>query len=305
MIRFCLRIWLFCLLLFLAPKEATATGDIYSARSMGMGGTLRASSTGATAILLNPAGMSLARMYSLGATYQHRFSDTGSLFQISIVDSATRSLAAGIAYSLVHATPEMTIPTEKGIYALKEKVNEHKIGLCLSYPLGDYVFLGVGGHYVSHSIEIPQDAPSSLESIEISAMALDVGLIIKPVDGLYLGFVGYNLISIHDQIYPQSLGLAIAYQAGDMFVAGFDAVLDFTSQPDNMNVDLHGGIEFFLAKQYAVRLGIMHKMFGNKIYASGGFGMILSQIALEAGVRQEIEGGTESQIVFSAQLFLQ
>ncbi|MFH1130980.1 MAG: hypothetical protein V1754_06570 [Pseudomonadota bacterium] len=298
--------WLAVMAFLLTSQVSFAARDLWGTRSVGMGGAVRATATGATAILSNPAGLSLAKMYVVDAIYQHRFSDAANLFHASIIDSVTQVVAAGISYSFASSSPTQTLALEKGgMQKLEESTYSHAVGLSLSYPLGQMLHIGLSGHYVNYQSEFAQEVPGPLQAIELNNVAINAGAILRLFSALSFGIVGSNLVPIHDQLYPQTLGLGIAFQAGTVFAAEFDSVFDFTSDPEKMTVNFHGGAEVFLAKQFILRAGAMYDMFRDATYASGGIGTIIQRFALEVGLRQMIDGGAETQLAVSVQLFVQ
>src|SRR4051794_34179774 len=86
-----------------------AIEDLVTPRSLGMGNSLRADASGALGPLLNPGSMALTHTYTLEVMYGFRTPDTGSTIHLSIVDSVTSRLAAGVYYSYVHGTPRFAL----------------------------------------------------------------------------------------------------------------------------------------------------------------------------------------------------
>ena len=300
------RIGVAALLSVLTLGNAAAARDLQGTRAMGMGGTLRAAATGPAGPLLNPAGMSLGRQYVISALYQFRASDSASQVHVSVVDSVTAKMAAGLYYSFVHATPEQSLALGSGdTFKLEEKLKTHEVGLSLSYPLGKIATIGFTSKYVNHSGELPEDAPEDVTTADVSRFTMDVGGIARLGNSIYLGVVGYNLIAVGDISFPRSLGMGLAFRSAS-FMAEFDTVLDFSSDPDDeVKPSYHGGIELALAKKYAVRTGVMHDTLRAATYVTGGFGLRSKTIVLSFGLRQMVDGGAETLVGFSAQLFLQ
>lgn len=292
----------------IAGPPAAAAQDLQGTRSLAMGGSLRAAPTGETALLLNPAGMTLARSYVINALYQYRGSDTGSLVNASVVDSATKKLAAGLYYSFMHATPSRTIALGKGkIYKLEETLQTHEAGLALAYPIGDMFHLGVTNKYVNQGIEQPEDIATEAKQLQRdgnSGYTLDAGLIVKLMPSLNIAVVGQNLVPLDIREYPRLLGMGISYALGTTLLAEFDAVLDFDSA-DEIKPSYHGGAELFFAKRYAIRGGAQHDTVRDATYVTGGVGIVVSKLALDVGLRQMVDGGSETLFAVSARLFLQ
>jgi hypothetical protein len=291
-------------LLLSGASTGAAARDLVGIRSLGMGTALRASATGSSGPLLNPAGMSLARMYVLGTQYQFRGSDSGHLVHVSVVDSITARLAAGLYYSFVHAEPEQLLATADGPLALAQTLTTHEVGLALSYPLGQFLNLGLTTKYVNHQGELTETAPESVGAAEVSRLTLDAGAVLHHSSGLRLGVVGNNLVAVDDPDFARSLGLGLAL-ARSVLLVEVDTVIDFSSNPDETEVGVHGGFELFLAQRFAIRGGASHDTFREATYVTVGGGLVSRKVALHFGLRQMVDGGAETLFGFSLQLFMQ
>jgi hypothetical protein len=298
-----LRSWLIALSLLLC-SPAGAAQDLLGSRSLGMGGTLRAAPSADSAILLNPAGMSLFRAYNINALYSYRGADSGSLVNASIVDSFTAKVAAGLSYSFIHASPSKTLALPTGAYSLSSTLNTHEAGLALAYPLGDVFFLGLSGKYVYQSVDQPADVPAGGKIDTINGFTMDVGAILRPWSSLSLAVTGQNLIGISKDYYPRLLGMGLAYAMGTRFNAEFDSVLNF-STAESVKASYHVGGELFLGGSYAIRAGYMYDTLRSANYVTGGLGLVSSKISLDFGLRQMVSGGADTTIAFSVRLALQ
>src|SRR5205807_703736 len=90
-----------------AASPARAQSDFVGVRPMGMGEAQRATATGASGPLLNPAGMSLVRQYVIEGMYGIKIETVGHHANISVVDSITARIAAGLFYSFIYETPKL------------------------------------------------------------------------------------------------------------------------------------------------------------------------------------------------------
>jgi hypothetical protein len=292
------------LLALLGGPPAAAAQDLVGGRSMAMGGTLRAAPSADAALLLNPAGMSLGRFYAVNALYQFRASDSASLVNVSIVDSVTSRVAAGLFYSYGHASPACTLALGGGkTFALTETVNVHEAGIALSYPLANMLHLGVTTKYVRRSVDQPEGTPAETQEPSVSNVTLDVGAILKPISALSLAAVGYNLIPVEGSAYPREVGFGVSYALGTVFLAEFDAVLNLTGA-DSVKASYHGGGELFLGNTYAIRGGAMHDTLRQATYATGGLGLVSSKMGLDIGLRQMVNGGAETLVAFAIRLYV-
>jgi hypothetical protein len=299
------RVAFFVLSALVVGPNAAAAQDLQGSRSIAMGGTLRAAPSGDAALLLNPAGMTLHKAYVVNALYQYRVSDAGNLVNVSVVDSATKRIAAGLFYSFMHATPSRTLAMPgKTTFSLEETLSGHETGLALSYPLANLIHLGMTGKYVKVSVEQPEETPAEVQDDGDSGFTMDFGAVLKPLPSLNLGVVYTNAIPIEHTAYSRQLGMGIAYAVGTKFLAEFDAVLDF-DRAEELKASYHGGAELFLGTSYAIRGGAMHDTIREATYVTGGLGVVAKKIALDFGLRQMVDGGAETMVAFSVRLFLQ
>jgi hypothetical protein len=290
------------------PTQTAAARDLQGTRAAAMGGALRAQAIGNSAVYLNPAGMSLGNMYVVTGLYQFRGSDSASQISAAVVDSQTsKRIAAGLYYNFIRSNPTFSIASQNGAVQIDQTDTTHEVGLALSMPLGRYIMLGVTQKYINHGSDLPASAPEDLPKADISAYTVDVGGIVR-VGRFNFAAVGYNLVPVDDEftnLYPQSLGLGVSVAFGTLFSAGFDTVLDFTSDPDNkVKPSFHGGGELFLAKRYALRVGAMHDTVRDATYVTGGGGLVFKRLSFEASVRQMVNGGDETLVALSLNLFL-
>lgn len=290
--------------------RTVAARDLIGTRATGMGGALRAAALGSSSVLLNPAGMSLARMYVVNALYQWRGSDGASQLSASVVDSATsRKIAAGLFYNYSHASPNYTIGGADGPIGVEQTTNTHEIGAALSMPLGQYFVIGVSGRYINHGASLNEGAPEGISLPDISTFTMDVGGVIRLGSSFNIAVVGYNLIPVDDTfsaLFPQSLGLGVSYALGTMFLAEFDTVLDFTSDKSkDVTASFHGGLEVFFGKRYVVRGGAMHSQFRDATYVTTGLGLVTKRLGIDASLRQMVDGGNETLLAFALKLFIQ
>ncbi|MBW2733994.1 MAG: hypothetical protein JRH20_16525 [Deltaproteobacteria bacterium] len=297
----------FCLL---GPSRSAAARDLVGARSQGMGGSLRANPIGPTSVYLNPAGMSLAKMYVISTLYQHRGSDGASQLSAAIVDSVTNQyFHAGLFYNFVTASPNFNIAGPGGPMSIERSEQTHETGMATSVALGPWLMLGLTGRYINITTELNEEAPEDMASPDLSAVTLDLGGIIRLGSSFNIAVVGYNLIPVDDAFlayYPQSLGLGASYSLAGLASLSFDSVLDFSSDPDDkVKVSYHGGAELFLGKRYALRGGAMHDTLRESTYVSGGLALVNRRISLEFGLRQQVDGGSETLLAFSLNLFVQ
>ena len=297
-----LRLLIFFSLL-LSPALAHALRDLEGARSIGMAGALRASAAGGAAPQLNPAGMVLGRTYVISGAYQFRSGDSASLSSVSIVDSMTAKVAAGLYYNFGRGTIDQTAAGPEGNLAVEQTQTSHETGLSLAVPFGSSVLFGVTTKYINHSSDLKGELPVQITGVDLSRFTMDIGTIVA-FSQLRLAVVGYNLVSVGDPRFSRALAMAASYQIGATLLVEFDTVLDFDVDPDTTRASLHGGAEVFLGQHYALRTGVVHDTALNATSLAWGLGLMSRRMALELGLRQQVDGGKQTLFVTSLQLFL-
>ena len=245
------------------PRSAGAIEDLISPRSMAMGNSLRADATGALGPQLNPAGMAMKRGYSIELMYGFRVQDVGSNLNLSIVDSITSKVAAGVYYSFVWSRPKLHLIPNGGTTVVTPDVTRegHETGVALALPLGDKFGLGVTMKYLTVSTTAtaqkgladlkcatPLDGTdtvmggkaytcvlddSSLAGNSIArGFSIDAGISARLGDKFQVGLVGYNLIPLRSVEAPIGMGLGLAFKPTPMFTIALDTVIQFNQWND-------------------------------------------------------------------------
>ncbi|MCB9557421.1 MAG: hypothetical protein H6707_15040 [Deltaproteobacteria bacterium] len=282
----------------LVDSSAYAERQMLGARAVALGGALRASAAGTAGPILNPAAMSLTRTYVMGAIYQYRGADGAHQLHFSIVDSLTSRIAAGIFYGYSRARPQQTLSVQPAL-PFTETFATHEAGLSLSAPLGEMLMIGVTGKYLRHRSSLPEGV--QLEATSINTGTVDVGGVFR-LAKFRLAVVGKNLVAIDDPAFARTLGLGLAVDLGKLLL-GFDSALDFSSA-DRVKASYHGGAEIFLARAYAIRLGVEHDTLYERSHISFGGALIGPKIGLECGIRQTVAGGVETQVATALKLYM-
>jgi len=255
-------------------------------------------------VLLNPAGMTLTQAFQINGMYQWRASDSASMLNVSVIDSVTTRLAAGLFYSFTRGTPSRTLALGPGqTFDLNETVTTHEVGLAMSYPIAKIIHLGVTNKYARVGIEQPDGTPDPFKDSDTQGYTMDVGAVLTLIASLNIAITGQNLVGIHPRYYPRLLGLGVSYAFGTTFLAEFDAVMNF-STADSVKASYHGGGELFLGSSYALRAGVMHDTYREATYVTGGLGLVSSKVGLDAALRQMVRGGAETTVAVALRVFM-
>lgn len=301
----------FLLAVSLLTPPAAGADEFSGARALGMADALIAAPTGAAALALNPAGMSLISGYVIEGAYLYEVRRSGHGAHVSVVDSITsKRVAAGIYYNFLFSQPKLYVP---GTGETKLSKQGHQTGLAVSVPLGDRFILGANVGYLYHKTSAKvydplEDKRKDVEVERLNTVGVDVGAIFRAASSgdnlVNIGLVGTNLVPTKSLEAPLALGVGVAYGFKKFLIADFDVVLNFDVDDRKKMVDFHGGVEGFIAGQFAIRGGAVHKMYWQSTYVTAGFGYVNPKVALEIAYGQQVQGGVESQIALSLRFFL-
>ena len=319
-----------------APRPASAFDDVLPARALAMGGASRATATGALGPLFNPAGMTVTRQYSIEAMYGFRVQDLGSTVHLSIADSVTSRVAAGIYYTFVYGTPKFTLGTPNGPGDVVRQGTE--TGLSLAMALGDWFSFGVTSKYVRISTEVtnpegmkavaagetPPPKTFVVDTSTATAVAngftMDAGLLVRLGQSFRLGVEGHNLIPLRSFDAPIGMGVGLSYQYATALLVNADVKIDFDKyrQPGSTAADgghLLGnnrvtgragfGLEYVIRNIVPVRLGYAYDSGYGASYLSLGGGYLSSRFGIDLGYRQKVSTGLESTLMLGVRVFLQ
>ena len=236
----------------------TSRGDALTSRDMlttvrglGLANAMVSSGAGTSAVWHNPAAITSAMMYSIDASYLYDHGVGGHGVEINLVDMKSNShVGAGIGFVYEYsAGAQHLISTRIGV----------------GVPLADnLISLGVTGVYSyieRHGKE------------HLSQFSMDVGLMVRPVSWLAIGFSAQNLIVGDYEIYmPRMITAGIS--AGSIeygFNVMFDTSFDISAKDIGKTGSYAVGLEYVLKKLVPVRLGYRYEGKDHHVI-SGGLG---------------------------------
>jgi hypothetical protein len=307
-------------------RRASAQADFVGTRAMGMGEALRANAAGAAGPLLNPAGMSLSKGYVIEASYGLRIEDLGHHVFVSVVDSVTARVAAGLFYEYIHSNPKLGFNWAGGRVADKDtKLTRqgHVAGLSLSMALADRFLIGATIKYLHFDTTAPLPegtVPSELSLDHLNSVTFDLGVLIKVHPKFNLAVTGMNLWDHGSSETPASLGMGLAFIPLPQLSIDFDALVNFTGYKEANYTDdtktvvkdfsfkatarLGPGVEWLIANKVPLRLGVIYDTGLKSTYLTAGVGYFAQSWAIDLSYRGKVSGGVENFLMLGVRIFI-
>ncbi len=287
--------------------EAPATfaynyGETETPRAAAMGGALRAAGNGTTAPFMNPAGMTLTRVYHIEAQAQVTPEFGRHAYGGTIVDSVTSRLAGALAI--------------QGGFLDEDGIDRSWIDarLAIAYPITNAFSVGFGGRYMkvvedglgplgdskaSGGLVDPEGGRFALENVP----TFDAGLAVRAGDIVRLGIAGQNLSFPDDGLMPTTFGGGIAVATED-FTVEVDGLADFNSY-ESIAARMMAGGEVLIADAVPIRAGYRFDQGAESHALSGGVGYLGREFSIEGAVRRTIAGPDATVLVFSVAYHLE
>jgi hypothetical protein len=266
----------------ISPEQAYDLGEVPTARGVGMGGALNALGVSTTALFMNPANMSLARVYHIEGLAAFQPESSRQTYGLAIVDSVLNSshLAGGLGGTWSTLDPD-------GIDRSWTDVRG-----ALSLPVASFLSVGAAVRWLR--IQQAVDAGPFGASLAsggtptgplFNDFTFDVGATAS-LEGFRLGVVGHNLTNPGTGLAPTTAAAGLGY-SNDKFSLEADGMLDFTTYASTRGRVMLGG-EVFLAERYALRAGWRYDT-GTKLNTpSIGLGYIDPKWSVEIAVNHDI-----------------
>lgn len=276
----------------LDPEIGHNYAELETPRMTAIGGASRASATSLSALYSNPANMALAQVYHVGAVAQIHPEARRQSYGGAIVDSLISS--TGMAGG---AGGFWTLQDRDGI---DRKWMDIRFGLAL--PLGDIVYVGLAGRYIT----LKQNGVGPLGSSYVSGglrganiiqtVSIDAGITVRPTPEFKLALTGHNLTNPDTALFPIMGGIGASYDTED-FSLSSDLTLE-TRTYERTNLRTRVGGEVLLIDRLMLRLGYRFDQRQESHALSGGVGYVDQRFSIDASVRRSIAGPSFTAIVF-------
>ncbi|KPK84203.1 MAG: hypothetical protein AMS27_10605 [Bacteroides sp. SM23_62_1] len=228
-----------------------------------------------------PAGAHYAGMGNVGVMC----SDVWSLSQNQAGLGFFNHLAAGFYHEnrfalseLAHHSIAFSLPTGTGTFGLTctyfgySLYNESKIGLGFGKALNKKFSAGLQFNWLNTHIED--------ETGNLGAMAIEAGILAKPIENLSVGFHVFNPTVSHyryqsgTEPIPVIIRFGMGYEYREKLFIAFETLKNMYKSPALFK----GGVEYRLIQNLYARTGIM---VGNFVSHTAGLGIILKKIMID------------------------
>src|SRR5450432_1019816 len=257
--------------------SARAFDDFEGTRAVGMGSATRAWALGDSAVLLNPAGMSLAKAYNVEASYAYGSRLSEQFLHAAVVDSTSDTTLAGglyYTYHIAHSPPAAVAG------------HAHEAGFALSLPFGTAVT--AGGTLKWFRLEGSDDGPAVLNpATSRDAVTFDLGATVRPMPTLVIACAGQNLRDLDAPQVTPLIGYGVAYLPLPELVVDVDGVTRLRSGP-GASTGVRAGVEGTVAQRVTIRGGGGTDPNVGAGYLAAGVSILSEVAAVDVGVRGDL-----------------
>jgi hypothetical protein len=288
-----------------ADDRVIPEARIESTRGMAMGTGARASAASTQAQADNASNLVLGGMYHMESFlgYQPNFRRIG--WGGAVADSMTSKVAAGAS--------------ARGIFGDNSAGDnsgwEAKVGLGI--PILDMLSVGVSGRYMHYRISDPNaiaERPVTMvgqkpdQSFKIKRFTMDASVTLRPIPGLSIAGLAYNLIDTDSPLAPMMVGGSAAFSFGSTgFGLGGDALLDLNRHKafDGPKLLVGGGLELLAQGLVPLRAGYLYDQGREQHGVTAGIGYVDQRVGIQFSLRQMVSGGNETTLMGALQYFVQ
>ncbi|MET0284106.1 MAG: hypothetical protein ABW352_06540 [Polyangiales bacterium] len=284
--------------------RAVPQSRIESARGMALGTGVRAAGASTQAQADNPANLVLGGLYHIESFVGYDPTFKRTAWGAAIADSITSRLAAGASARILFGDND----------AGENKGWEAKLGL--GFPIIDILSVGISGRYSNIRIADPRAYPDRPPPMEVNAQpdqefrlkhfTLDAAATLRPIPGLAIAALGYNLIDTKSKLAPMTVGGGLAYTYGTLTIGG-DVLVDLNKHDmfPGTRLTAGGGVEYLAGNILPLRIGYAYDQGRKQSYVTGGTGYVDPRFAIQISIRQSVSQGSETSLFFSASVFVQ
>lgn len=262
-------------------EQGYELGETQHPRSLAMGGAQQVWGGSTTAVFVNPANLSLYRVYHLEGIAAFSPEAGRQSYGGAVVDSTTSRLAGGFGGTWSQMDPD----------GIKRQWTD--LRLTLAYPLGDRFHLGVTGRYMrvnQGTARGPFGSSFASDGLSgepiVNEFTFDAGAAIAITEQFRFAMSGRNLTAPGTGLMPLGVAGGLGW-SNQIVTAEANTLIDFTTY-GSARVRMMGGAEVLLADRVPLRAGYRYDA-GTKTHALGlGAGYVDRRFSIELGGRRDI-----------------
>jgi hypothetical protein len=268
--------------------HASPLDEFQGVRSAAMGGAHRGVGTSNDTLMLNPAGMAVAKRYALEMNYGYAGLSGGSVINVSAVDSKSGPVAGGVGYTL----------DVGGIYHARV----HRIYFSTAYAITEYIAFGVTARHLRGQYTL------NGASTKLALFTGDAGLAITPMPGFTLGVTYHNIYANQRSVTASpGIGTGIGFTKKGFTLAS-DIRIDIRNSKNRMSY--HGGLEYFAFGRMPFRIGYLgnprdlEKKNDLEHVITSGIGWVESKSAIDVSYQHSLSEPKHWVIMSALKFFL-
>ncbi len=262
-------------------EQGYELGEVQHPRVVGMGGAAQVFGGSTTAIFVNPANLTLLRVYHLEGLAALSPEARRQSYGGAIADSSTSKLGGGFGGTWTQMDPD----------GIKRTVAD--LRLSLAYPLGDRFSLGATGRYLRVQQKVasgPLGASLASDGLRdeplVSLFTFDAGAAVQISEQFRLAVSGRNLTAPGTALAPLVLAGGLGWSNQTITIEA-DSLVDFTTFGAARVRGMLGG-EILAADRFPIRAGYRVDA-GMKTQAiSLGAGYVDRKFSIEIGGRRDV-----------------
>lgn len=287
-----------------ADERVVPEARIESTRGMALGTGARASAASTHAQADNASNLVVGPLYHMESFIGYQPSLKRVALGVALVDSMTSRLAAG-------ASARMLLGDNR---AGDNAGWEIKGGIGI--PIVNMLSVGVSGRFVRYTLSDPNARPEKPvemgeepdQSFKLKAFSLDANFTLRPIPGLSLAGLAYNMIDTKSPLAPRMVGGSAAFSFGRSgFGLGGDVLVDLNSHKlfDGVKLQMGGGMEYLMEGRIPLRAGYLYDQGREQHAVTGGVGFVEQQVGVHLSLRQVVSGGNDTTLMGALQYFVQ
>lgn len=262
-------------------EQGYELGEVQHPRSVALAGAQQVWGGSTTAVFVNPANLSLYRVYHLEGLAAFGPEARRQSYGGAVVDSSTSRLAGGFGGTWSQMDPD----------GIRRQWTD--LRLALAYPLGDRFHLGMTGRYMRvnqgatrgpFGASLASDGTSG-EPI-VNEFTFDAGAAVAITEQLRFAISGRNLTAPGTGLMPLGVAGGLGW-SNQTVTAEANTLVDFTTF-GAARMRMMAGAEVLLADRIPLRAGYRYDA-GMKTHAIGaGAGYVDRRFSIEVGGRRDV-----------------